>query len=136
MSYFIIYDVFITLLGLSGIDLLVFSTIYNAVAHLHGDISLSQISKRSGVSHSSVCRILKEFEDKGWISKSPIGRRGKNHYEIYVVKVGHRGIPIASQEDTSSPNMTHVEKNTLDKNCGQADICTSLDVLLPIVNNL
>ena len=137
MSYFIVYDSFVTVLGLKGNELLVFATLYNAVAHLHGDISISQIIKRSGVSHRSVCRILKKFEDNGWISKSSIGRRGKNHYELHKVSVGSGGRPILAQaEDVTSAIKTHDEKKSWDKNYSQDDICTSVELLLPIVNNL
>jgi small subunit ribosomal protein S1 len=46
MTYYIVYDVFISKLGLHGGELTVYSAIYSAVAHFNGNISISQICQK------------------------------------------------------------------------------------------
>lgn len=133
--YYVVHEEFVTDLGLRGVDLLVFSIIYNAVAHMKGYVSISAIANHSGASHSHVCRVLKKFEDKGWITREPVGRRHKNRYQIKVLSVGSKAMPLLADNHTSllkSP-LGNSEK---DKYYNSKVTSTSDVMLLPVVNKL
>lgn len=135
MYYYTVHEEFVTVLGLKGVDLLVFSIIYNAVAHMNGFVSITAITNHSGASRSHVCRVLKKFEDQGWITKTPEGRRKKNRYQIKVLTVGQRAKPILASNFTSITK-SPVSSNEKDKYYPSKVTSTGDIVRLPIVTNL
>ncbi len=121
--FIVVYDTFIKDLRLTGTDLLVFAAIYGAVVNMGGYISLRHISASTGVSHSSICRIIASFERKGWLSRSSVGHRRKNRYFLHVV------IPTGAKKQ---PVVKQIKNQYLEQN----DTSTSSSLRLPIVNNL
>lgn len=137
MSYYSVYDEFVSKLGLRGGELNVYSVIYNAVAHLNGYISISQIRRRTGISETRVCEVLKKLEDRGLISRASVGHRRKNRYELRGVRVGSDGYPkicINGEEFTSSE--IGDDRNLTDQNYFDNGRTTSAKRMLPIVNKL
>lgn len=133
--YYTVHDVFVTVLGLKGVDLLVFSIIYNAVAHMNGYVSISAIANHSGASRSHVCRVIKKFEDQGWITREPVGRRNKNRYQIKVLSVSSKAMPLLADNHTSHLK-SPLGNNERDKYYTSKVTSTSDVMLLPIVNKL
>lgn len=103
MSYFIVYDVFVNILKLKGGNLLVYSAIYSAVAHMNGIISVPQIAGQTGLLECSIYKILNVLESRGLIKREGSGPHGKNRYSLSGVRVGERGHPVISDEEDSSP---------------------------------
>lgn len=103
MSYFIVYDVFVNILKLKGGNLLVYSAIYSAVAHMNGVISVPQIAAQTGLLECSIYKILNVLESRGLIKREGNGPHGKNRYSLSGVRVGERGHPVISDEEDSSP---------------------------------
>lgn len=137
MTYYIVYDVFISKLGLHGGELNVYSAIYSAVAHLNGNISISQICQKTGVSETRVCEILKSLEERALIVRASVGYRRKNRYKLKGVKVGHKGHPLlgGDVEDLTSSEIGDVGKLT-DQNFSNNRRTSSTKKLLPKVNKL
>lgn len=120
--YFVIFETFVKELNLAGAELLVFAAIYGAVTNMDGYISLKQISSSTSVSKAAVCKIISRFEEKGWLTKSSVGRRRKNKYAIHVVKAGYKNIPVVV--------------GGKDKYLSSSKTANSLQARLPIVNKL
>lgn len=137
MTYYIVYDVFISKLGLRGGELNVYSAIYSAVAHFRGNISISQICQKTGVSETRVCEILKSLEDRALITRAPVGYRRKNRYRLKGVTVGYNGHPLLSAdvEEPTSLEMGDVVKLS-DQNYSDNRRTSPPRKLLPKVNKL
>ena len=103
MSYFIVYDVFVNVLKLKGGNLLVYSAIYSAVAHMNGVISVPQIAGQTGLLECSIYKILNVLESRRLIKRDGNGPHGKNRYSLSGLRVGERGHPVISDEEDGSP---------------------------------
>ena len=95
--FFIVYDSFVSELGLSGLELLVYSLIFSFGTQGHGLFNggINHIVKRTGASRSGVRKALNHLIKRGLITKT--SARLKNMPAIYVP--ADRGIPILSVTD-------------------------------------
>ena len=128
VTYYIIYDVFVSALGLRSGDLNVYAAIYSAVAHLDGYISISMICRQTGISEPRVCEILKNLEKRGLVTRSAVGYRRKNRYKLNGVTVGAKGFP-----EMTTPEKRDVANNT-DQNYSDKKRSTTTKRLLPKIN--
>lgn len=134
MTYYIIYDVFISELGLRGGDLNIYAAIYSAVAHLSGYISISMLCRQTGISETRVCEILKNLEKRGLVIRSAVGYRRKNRYKLSGVTVGAKGFPlVVSGGELTTPEKGDVANNT-DQNPSDNMRITTTKRLLPKIN--
>lgn len=133
MTYYTVYDVFVSDLGLRSTELHVYAAIYSAVVHMKGFISITQITKQTGVTRTSVCRIVKSFEERGMLTRTPCGRRRKNKYRLLHLAVDAKGFPriATSQSEFTSVKSTH-SKEMLGQNYNYVRTRTSSKPLLPI----
>ena len=131
VTYYIIYDVFVSQLGLRGGDLNVYAAIYSAVAHLGGYISISMICRQTGISETRVCEILKNLEKRGLVTRSAVGYRRKNRYKLSGVTVDSKGFPlVGSGGEVTTPEKGDVANNT-DQNPSDNRRVTTTKRLLP-----
>lgn len=94
MTYYTVYDGFVSVLGLRANELHVYAAIYSAVAHMKGYISFTQITKQTGVTRTRACQIVKSLEERGIIARtSNKGRRRKNNYILKSVMIAGDGAP-------------------------------------------
>lgn len=134
MTYYIIYDVFVSGLGLRGGDLNVYAAIYSAVAHLSGYISISMICRQTGISETRVYEILNKLEKLGLITRSAVGYRRKNRYMLSGVYVGAKGFPqIGSDSKLTTPQTGSLEIET-DQNTSDNGRISTTKRLLPKIN--
>lgn len=135
MTYYIIYDVFVSELELRGGDLNVYAAIYSAVAHLGGYISISMICRQTGISRARVYEILQKLEKRGSITRASVGYRNKNKYTLIGVTVGAKGFPLLGCGLSTTLEIGEVAKKTVQNYSGNRRI-NSTKRLLPKVNNL
>lgn len=130
VTFYSVYDEFVSVLGLRANELHVYAAIYNAVAHMKGYISFTQITKKTGVTRTRVCQIVKSLEERGFIARtSNKGRRRKNNYILKSVTVARDGTP--QFPGRSSVNTAHFEKKA-EQNYSYMHTRTSVKPLLPI----
>ena len=136
MAYYIVYDVFVSVLCLRSNELHVYAAIYSAVAHMKGYISITQITKQTGVSRSAVCKIVKSLEGRGMITRIPDGRRRKNRYILQRIIVAKNGMPVIPntteqmhQSEKTSVKSTHCKKKD-EQNYGYIQTSTGFKPLL------
>lgn len=132
MTYYTVYDVFVSDLGLRSTELHVYAAIYSAVVHMKGYISITQITKQTGVARTTVCRIVKSLEERGMITRTPHGRRRKNQYKLQSLVVDAKGFPMipSSQPECTSVKSTHSEE-MMGQNYNYVRTRTSSKPLLP-----
>lgn len=136
VTYYIIYDVFVSELGLRGGELNVYAAIYSAVAHLGGYISISMICRQTGISEPRVCEILKNLEKRGLVTRSAVGYRRKNRYKLNGVIVGAKGFPLVGNGgEMTTPEKGDVANNT-DQNYSDNRRSSSTKRLLPKISTL
>lgn len=137
IKYYIIYELFVSRLNLKGSELMVYSLIYSAVAHMDGFISMTQIMRQTGLSITRVYEIVAKLEAQGLISRSAEGFRRKNKYKLYRVTVGADKKPqfkVDPSNDINS-NIVKSEKKS-EKNSSSFQSSNPTKMLLPNVNNL
>ena len=116
-SYFIIYDWMIQELHLKGSELLIYAIIYSYCESGNKAFngSLSLLSKKSGIEHRQLIRVLQRLVVKGFLAKEIAMDRGIA-LPIYrvVTKCHHQCQKVTTTSDKMSPKIKDSKKEEIE----------------------